>query len=136
MLKHAVRLCDAEFGNIYHLDGEALHLVATQNAPPAFAEASGLTTGRPGLKTPTGRMIANKNVVHIADLRAEKAYADRDPWIVAGVELGGVRTVLMAPMLKEQELIGAFSVYRQKVQPFTDKQIEMSKLCRPSCHRH
>ena len=46
-------------------------------------------------------MIANKKVVHIADLRAEKAYADRDPCIVAGVELGGVRTVLMVPMLKE-----------------------------------
>jgi GAF domain-containing protein len=72
-------------------------------------------------------MIANKKVVHIADLRAEKAYADRDPWIVTGVELGGVRTVLMVPMLKENELIGAFSVYRQKVRPFSDKQIELSK---------
>jgi transcriptional regulator with GAF, ATPase, and Fis domain len=122
MLKHAVRLCDAEFGNIYHWDGEALHLVATQNAPPAFAEASRLTMGRPGSKTPTGRMIANKKVVHIADLRAEKAYADRDPWIVAGVELGGVRTVLMVP-----ELIGAFSVYRQEVRPFTDRQITLGQ---------
>jgi GAF domain-containing protein len=127
MLKSAVRLCDAEFGNIYHWDGDTLHLVATQNAPPAFAEARRLRTGRPGPKTPTGRMIANKKVVHIADLRAEKAYADRDPWIVTGVELGGVRTVLMVPMLKENELIGAFSVYRQKVQPFSDKQIELSK---------
>jgi GAF domain-containing protein len=127
MLKSAVRLCDAEFGNIYHWDGKALHLAATQNAPPAFAEARRLTMGRPGSKTPTGRMIANKKVVHIADLRAEKAYADRDPWIVAGVELGDVRTVLMVPMLKENELIGAFSVYRQKIQPFSDKQIELSK---------
>jgi GAF domain-containing protein len=127
MLKNAVRLCDAEFGNIYHWDGDTLHLVATQNAPPAFAEARRLTTGRPGPKTPTGRMIANKKVVHIADLRAEKAYADRDPWIVTGVELGRVRTVLIVPMLKENELIGAFSVYRQKVQPFSDKQIELSK---------
>jgi transcriptional regulator with GAF, ATPase, and Fis domain len=127
MLKSAVRLCDAEFGNIYRWDGEVLRLVATQNAPPAFTEARRLTTGRPSLKTPTGRMITNKKLVHIADLRAEKAYADRDPWIVAGVELGGVRTVLMVPMLKENELIGAFSVYRQKVQPFSDKQIELSK---------
>jgi hypothetical protein len=44
MLKNAVRLCDAEFGNIYHWDGDALHLVATQNAPPAFAEARRLIT--------------------------------------------------------------------------------------------
>jgi GAF domain-containing protein len=127
MLKNAVRLCDAEFGNIYHWDGDALHLIATQNAPPAFAEARRLTTGRPGSKTPTGRMIANKKLVHIADLRAEKAYADRDPWIVAGVELGGVRTVLMVPMLKESELIGAFSVYRQEVRPFTDSQIALGQ---------
>ena len=70
-------------------------------------------------------MIANKKVVHIADLRAEKAYVDRDPWIVAGVELASVRTVLMVPMLKENELIGAFSVYRQEVRPFTDKQITL-----------
>src|SRR6478672_8022243 len=101
MLKSAVRLCDAEFGNIYRWDGDALHLVATQNAPPAFAQARRLTPGCPGPKTPTGRMIANKKLVHIADLRAEKAYADRDPWIVTGVELGGVRTVLMVPLLKE-----------------------------------
>jgi transcriptional regulator with GAF, ATPase, and Fis domain len=127
MLKNAVRLCDAEFGNIYHWDSEALHLVATQNAPPAFAEARRLTTGRPGSKTPTGRMIAKKKVVHIADLRAERAYVDRDPWIVAGVELGGVRTVLMVPMLKENELIGAFSVYRQEVRPFTDRQIALGQ---------
>ena len=56
-----------------------------------------------------------------------KAYADRDPWIVAGVELGGVRAVLMVPMLKENELIGAFSVYRQKVRPFTDKQVALAQ---------
>ena len=70
-------------------------------------------------------MIANKKVVHTADLRAEQAYADRDPYIVAGVELGGVRTVLMVPMLREDELIGALSVYRQEVRPFTDKQIAL-----------
>jgi two-component system, NtrC family, sensor kinase len=97
MLKNAVRLCDAEFGNIYHWDGDTLHLVATQNAPPAFAEARRLTTGRPGSKTPTGRMIANKKLVHIADLRAEKAYADRDPWIVAGVEQAGRFATPTAP---------------------------------------
>ena len=117
MLKNAVRLCDAEFGNIYHWDGDTLHLVATQNAPPVFAEARRLTTGRPGPKSPTGRMIANKNVVHIADLRAEKAYADRDPWIVTGVELGGVRTVLMVPMLKENELMERSACIAKKSNP-------------------
>ena len=125
MLKNAVRLCEAKFGHIYRWDGDALHLVATQNAPVAFAQARKRSPFRPSPETPTGRMIANKTVVHTADLRAEKAYANRDPWIVAGVELGGVRTVLMVPMLKDNELIGAFSVYRQEVRPFTDKQIAL-----------
>jgi len=125
MLKNAVRLCEAKFGHIYRWDGDALHLVATQNTPVAFAEARKNSPFRPSAETPTGRMIANKAVVHAADLRAEKAYADRDPWIIAGVELGGVRTVLMVPMLKDNELIGAFSVYRQEVRPFTEKQIAL-----------
>ena len=125
MLKNAVRLCDAKFGNIYRWDGDALHLVASQNVPAAFVQARGSSSLRPSPQTPTGRMIANKTVVHSADMREEKAYANRDPYIVAGVELGGVRTVLMVPMLKENELIGAFSVYRQEVRPFTDKQIEL-----------
>jgi GAF domain-containing protein len=125
MLKNAVRLCGAKFGNIYRWDGDALHLVATQNVPAVFAQARGRSSLRPSPQTPTGRMLANKTVVHVADMRAEKAYADRDPYIVAGVELGSVRTVLMVPMLKNNELIGAFSVYRQEVRPFTDKQIEL-----------
>jgi class 3 adenylate cyclase len=125
MLKNAVRLCDAKFGNIYRWDGDALHLVATQNVPAAFVHARGRSPLRPSAQTPTGRMIATKTVVHAPDMRAEKAYADRDPYIVAGVELGGVRTTLMVPMLKDNELIGAFSVYRQEVRAFTDKQIAL-----------
>ena len=125
MLKNAVRLCDAKFGNIYRWDGDALHLVATQNVPAAFVQVRGRSPLRPSPQTPTGRMIATKTVVHVADMRAEKAYADRDPYIVAGVELGGVRSALVVPMLKDDELIGSFSVYRQEVRPFTDKQIAL-----------
>ena len=124
MLKNAVRLCEAKVGNIYRWDGDAPYLVATQNAPAAFAQARRRSSFRPGA-TPSGRMIANKTVVHIADLRAEKGYADRDPWIVEGVELGGVRTLLAVPMLKENELMGSFTLHRQEVRPFTDKQIAL-----------
>jgi class 3 adenylate cyclase len=125
MLKNAVRLCDAKFGNIYRWDGDALHLVATQNVPAAFVQIRGRSPLRPSPPTPTGRMIATKTVVNVADMRAEKAYADRDPYIVAGVELGGVRSALVVPMLKDDELIGSFSVYRQEVRAFTDKQIAL-----------
>ena len=75
-----------------------------------------------------GRMVANKSGGSRRRYAADdKPTLKRDPYIVAAVELGGVRTVLMVPMLKDDELIGAFTVYRQEVRPFTDKQIELVK---------
>jgi two-component system, NtrC family, sensor kinase len=72
------------------------------------------------------RMVATKSAVQVTDLAADPDYVKRrSPFIVAAVELGGVRTVLAVPMLKENELIGAFMLCRQEVRPFTDKQIEL-----------
>src|SRR5262249_5866073 len=61
----------------------------------------------------------------VADLRAEQAYFDGEPLAVSAVELGGIRTLCAVPMLKENELVGAFAIYRQEVRPFTDKQIAL-----------
>ena len=128
MLENAVRICDATFGNIYHWDGEALHLLATHDTPPAFAEARRRSPRYPDANTPAGRVAVTKTVVHVADLAAEQAYiAQRDPATVAAVELGGVRTFLAVPMLKENRLIGTFALARQEVRPFTDKQVELVK---------
>ena len=121
MLEKAVRICDAKFGNIYRWDGDALHLTASRNIRATRSP------NLPGPQTPTGRMIATKTFVHVRDLAAELGYAARDPWIVDGVELAGVRTLLFVPMLKQNELIGAFIIYRQEISPFTDKQIEILK---------
>ena len=126
MLEKAVRICDANFGNIYRWDGEVLHLLASHNTPPALAKARKHSPLRPYPETPVSRMVAHKAAFHSADMTAMPGYIDRsDPGAVAAVELGGVRTILAIPILKENEMIGSFSVYRQEVRPFTDKQIAL-----------
>ena len=125
MLENAVRICDAKFGNIFRWDGELFHLLAAFNTPPALAEA--IRRGSPLRPARLRRrMVDTKTAVHVADLAADEDYTEkREPSFVSAVELGGVRTYLTVPMLKENDLIGSFSLYRQEVRPFTDKQIAL-----------
>ena len=126
MLESARRLCDAEFGNIYRWDGDALHLIATRNTPPAFAEFRRRSPLRPSPTSLVGRMVRNKTVVHVSEAAANKDYTERkDALLVAAIELGGVRTYLAIPMLKDGDVICAFTVYRKEVRPFSEKQIAL-----------
>ena len=125
ILANAVRVCDAYSGAINRWDGETLQLIATHNMPPAFAEARRLAPYRPDENSASGRLLMSKSIVHIPDLAADRAYAARSPTTVAAVEQGGIRTTLAIPMLKEDELVGSFTVGRREVRPFTDKQIEI-----------
>ena len=126
MLEKAVRICDAKCGYIYRWDGDALNLVAAYNVPPAFVDARRGLRIRLNPRWPVGRMLATKTTVHVADCAAEPLYTEeRDPLWVEGVELGGIRTLLAVPMLQENELVGAFIIYRQEVRPFSDKQIAL-----------
>ena len=128
MLEKAASICDATFGNIFRWNGEAFHLVATHETPSAFAEARRLSPIHPSPTSHFGRLVATKSLVHTPDLAAEKQYVEeRRPAYVEAVELGGIRTFLAVPMLKDDELIGAFGLFRQEVRPFTDKQIELVK---------
>ena len=126
MLENAVRICDAKFGDIYRWDGEAMHLLANHNTPVAFVEALRRSPSIRIRSNLASRMVATKSPVHVADLSADLDYIERrSPTIIASVELGGVRTVLAVPMLKENELVGALILCRQEVRPFTDKQISL-----------
>ena len=127
MLEEAVRICDATFGNIQSWDGETFQVVATHNTPPALVEARKRLPVRPiSADAPLGRLVASKRAVHIDDLAAEPSYIEhRHPAVVAAVERGGVRTALLVPMLKENEVVGAFTLSRQEVRPFTEKQIAL-----------
>src|SRR5262249_30221124 len=125
VMENAVRLCEARFGTLYLHEEGALCIVASHNVPPAFAAArrSGPLHRPPGSNF--SEVIRTKETAHLGDLAATQAYAERHPVVVDAVDLGGVRTGVAVPMLKDNELVGIIVIYRQEVRPFTDKQIEL-----------
>jgi two-component system, NtrC family, sensor kinase len=121
-----VRICEAKFAHLQLSENGAFRVGAMHNTPPALAEhRRRQPLIQPSPLNALGRVIATKQLVHIADYAEELAYKQRDPAAVAMVELGGARTVLIVPMLKEGELVGNLNIYRQEVRPFTDKQIAL-----------
>jgi GAF domain-containing protein len=123
MLENATRICEAKFGNVYLWDDDAFRLVAAHNTPPAFAESRKRAPFRPNPGHPFRSLVDTKQVFHVPDAAALAAYKERDPQIVEPVELGGIRTCLGVPMLKDNNLIGTLVIFRQEVRPFSDKQI-------------
>jgi GAF domain-containing protein len=125
MLGNATRICEAKFGVMVLREGDAFRLAASHDIPPAFAEFLQRTPIRPSPNITFGRAVATKQAAQTADITAEQPYVERDPLVVAAVELGGYRTVLTVPMLKKGEVIGAIGIFRQNVRPFSDKLIEL-----------
>ena len=121
MLAKAMELCEAAFGTLHTRDGEFAPLVAHHNVPPAFIEF--LTRQPPRLRTILGDALRDGSVVHIADVAA--GYRRGVRLNLAGVELGGFRTLLGVPLLKDGATVGVLVIYREEVRPFTDRQITL-----------
>jgi GAF domain-containing protein len=119
MLENATRICEAKFGTLYRFDGEKFHLGAQHGTPAELAEFQmrrGAFTPRPGNLLDV--VMRTKRLCRTADYAAE-------PVSSVVTMLGGARSTVAVPMLKDEELIGVIVIYRQEVRPFTDKQIAL-----------
>jgi GAF domain-containing protein len=126
MLENAARICEASFGNLLLCEGSEFRVATMHNPPAAYADyRQHQRTFQPSPNNPIGRLTATKKLQHIADARTEQVYIEGEAALVRLVDDAGARTLLAVPMLKENELIGVFGMFRQEVRPFTDKQIAL-----------
>jgi signal transduction histidine kinase len=127
MLAKAVERCEASFGAMWLVDGEGYRTAAMHgDLPQAYVEQwrSG-TLHLPKTDIPMVRAIRSRKTVHTPDMRKEKAYLEGDPLAVSAADIGGIRTLVTVPMLKEGEAVGVITIYRREVLPFNQKQIEL-----------
>jgi signal transduction histidine kinase len=125
-LENATRVCDANFGTMLLQESGGFRHVALYNMPPAFVELVGRDPViHPPTDVPLQRIARTKQPVHVADFRDEPAYLRGVESVRVLVDLGGARSVLAVPLLKEGELVGAIGIFRQEVRPFTERQVEL-----------
>src|SRR5262249_16023389 len=114
MLENAVRICDATFGTLYLCEGSEVRGVPAhrRQSYTSYFQHNPVFDLRDNPGIPLDRAAKTKQVVHVADLRADQSYG-KNPRLTQYVELGGARTTAVIPMLKEDELVGAINIYRQ-----------------------
>ena len=127
MLANATKLCEASYGTLWLLEGDAFRVAAQDGALPA-AYMERLRPGtlfRLGPHLPSVQAINTRRPVHIPDLRLAQSYIDRELLAVAAVELAGIHTMFTVPMFRDNEPVGVIAIYRQEMRPFTDAHVEL-----------
>ena len=119
LIENATRLGNAKGGSVFRFDGELARAAAMYNASLEFRDFVERNPISPGRGTAVGRAVLEGRTVHIPDVLADPDYT------YPGAEIGDYRTILGVPMLREGTPLGVFSVWRNPVLPFTDKQIEL-----------
>jgi GAF domain-containing protein len=125
LLERAMRLCEAAFGSLYTYDGQHFRSAAQRGVPPAYSALRERTPPSGQSGGPATRILQTKRTVHILDVTSEEAYQSGHTGIRALVELGGARTILGVPLLKDDTILGYISIYRQEVRAFSEKQIAL-----------
>jgi hypothetical protein len=94
MLENATKLCEASYGTMYLREADGFRAAARQGHPPAIAREKWWTGEhfKPRSDVPLARSARTRAPVHVADMRQEPAYLDGNPWMVAGVDAGGLRS--------------------------------------------
>jgi GAF domain-containing protein len=124
MLEKATRLCGADFGVLWTNDGELMHAVAIRGVSSGYAQY--LKRGPHRVSGGAlARLLRGEQIVHVTDVTLDEGYRAGSPLARTAVELGNVRSVIAVPLRKDDVLLGAFSMYRQEVRPFSDKQIAL-----------
>ena len=125
MLEKAMRLCEAAFGSMYTYDGERFHSAAHRGVPAAYAEFRTNNPPKPLPGSGVAQVLATRRPAHILDLIAEAGYLAGGTGARAMSDLGGIRTLLVVPLVKDDSVLGIISIYRQEVRAFSEKQITL-----------
>jgi two-component system NtrC family sensor kinase len=127
MLGKAMQLCGADFGVLNTFDGVLFHTAATRGLPPAYDKYRRSRPLEYGPGTAPARLLQGEPFVEIPDMRESDAYRRGEPNRRALVDLGGARSILAVPLLKDDLVVGNVMIFRQEPARFSEKQISLLK---------